>query len=364
MNRRSILIGGGAVALAGATAALVGVDRADAMDDYAAAVARTRGALEADPGAADLVRFATLAPSGHNTQPWRFRVAADRITILPDHTRRTPVVDPDDHHLFVALGCAAETLALAAAARGRPGSIGFDPAEGGAVPFVFGGGTDAQPALFDAIARRQSSRTVYSGGTVASADLRALARAAVVPGVDLILLTEQSQIDQIRELVIAGNNAQIADAAFIRELKEWVRFSPRHALSTGDGLFAVSSGNPALPEWLGARMFDATFHASSENDKYARQLRSSAGVAVFVGDKADPEHWIAVGRAAPRFQLQATALGIAHVFVNQPVEVARLRPELAALLGLPGRRPDIVLRFGHGPSLPYSARRAVSAVLA
>ena len=70
------------------------------------------------------------------------------------------------------------------------------------------------------------------------------------------------------------------------------------------------------------------------------------------------------GRACQRFALQATALGLKHAFVNQPVEVASLRPELAALVGMPGRRPDIVMRFGYGPVLPYSPRRPVEAVLA
>ena len=46
------------------------------------------------------------------------------------------------------------------------------------------------------------------------------------------------------------------------------------------------------------------------------------------------------------------------------IEVTRLRPELAALVGLPGRRPDIVMRFGYGAAQPYSARRPVDAVLA
>ena len=69
------------------------------------------------------------------------------------------------------------------------------------------------------------------------------------------------------------------------------------------------------------------------------------------------------GRACQRFALQATALGIKTAFVNQPVEVARLRPELAALAGLPGRRPDIVMRFGRGPAMPFSARRPVEEVL-
>ena len=70
------------------------------------------------------------------------------------------------------------------------------------------------------------------------------------------------------------------------------------------------------------------------------------------------------GRACQRFALQATALGLKHAFINQPVEVANLRPESASLVGMAGRRPDIVVRFGYGPELPFSARRPVSAVLA
>src|SRR5579859_6334017 len=56
----------------------------------------------------DLVRYATLAPSSHNTQCWKFKLGDDHIAISPDYSRRCPAVDPDDHHLFVSLGCAAE----------------------------------------------------------------------------------------------------------------------------------------------------------------------------------------------------------------------------------------------------------------
>jgi hypothetical protein len=178
-----------------------------------------------------------------------------------------------------------------------------------------------------------------------------------VPGVDLVIVTERNEVNRVRDLIVAGNSEQMADAAFVRELKTWLRFSPRQALESSDGLFSASSGSPALPAWLGPHMFDWVFRASAENDKYARQLRTSAGVAVFVSEHDNKDHWVRVGRACQRFALQATALGLKHAFVNQPVEVARLRPELAALVGLPGRRPDIVMRFGYGPTLPYSARR-------
>ena len=95
----------------------------------------------AEPGALlqELVRCATLAPNGHNTQPWLFELAQDRISIRPDFSRRTPVVDPDDHHVWVSLGCAAENMVIAAAALGlgasfvdgkRP-AIDFLPIQGG-----------------------------------------------------------------------------------------------------------------------------------------------------------------------------------------------------------------------------------------
>ncbi len=357
-----MLFGGSALALAGAAA--FSFARTGSMEEYAAAVAAARATLSERPELKDFVRYATLAANGHNTQPWRFHLGENHIAILPDFARRTPVVDPDDHHLFASLGCAGENLALAAVARGRRGELRFDPAGDGSVVFEFGAGSAERSALFEAIPQRQSTRADYDGRAVAAADLEALDAAGRVPGVDLILMTDRQQIERVLDLVVAGNGAQMADPAFLRELKAWLRFNPRQALEAGDGLFSAASGNPSAPAWLGGLLFDLAFRVAAENDKYARQLRSSAGVAIFVSERNDRDHWMRAGRACQRFALQAAALGLKHAFINQPVEVAALRPQLASLVGMPGRRPDIVMRFGYGPALPFSPRRPVAAVLA
>lgn len=362
MNRRQILIGGGAALTAGAAATLLVLRDMGSMSDYDAATAASRAALTANPGLRDLVRYATLAPNGHNTQPWRFRIGQDRIDILPDFSRRTPAVDPDDHHLFVSLGCVAENLALAAGASGSPGEAIFD-ARSGSIGFLLGHGTPSPCAMSNAIRTRQSTRGDYDGRPVTAAELNLLKAAAVVPGVDMALITDRPGMGRVRELVASGNSAQMADPAFVGELKHWLRFNPAEALRKGDGLFSAASGSPALPSWAGPFLFDRLVTAGSENDRYARQILSSSGVAVFVGEKSDPEHWVRVGHACQRFALQATALGLKCAFINQPVEVPRLRPELAALVGLPGRRPDIVMRFGRGAPLPYSMRRSTAAVI-
>ena len=118
MDRRSILIGGGAVVLAGAGAAYASIQHMGTMDAYGASVATTRARLAEAPDKRDLIHYATLGANSHNTQPWRFKVTGGSIEILPHFTRRIPVVDPDNHHIFASLGCAAENLAIAAGARG------------------------------------------------------------------------------------------------------------------------------------------------------------------------------------------------------------------------------------------------------
>lgn len=70
------------------------------LDGYRDDLERQRRLLTGDPTLEELVRMATLAANGHNTQPWKFRLDAAGISILPDLSRRTAVVDPDDHHLM------------------------------------------------------------------------------------------------------------------------------------------------------------------------------------------------------------------------------------------------------------------------
>ena len=44
----------------------------------------------------ELIHAATLAASGHNTQPWLFAIKGNTIEIHPDYARRLPIVDPRD----------------------------------------------------------------------------------------------------------------------------------------------------------------------------------------------------------------------------------------------------------------------------
>ena len=310
----------------------------------------------------ELVRCATLAPSSHNTQCWTFALGEGAIAIRADRTRLCPAVDPDEHHVFVSLGCATENLVQAALAHGRRADVEYDAAHE-----TIGVVLTAQPArpsaLYPAIATRQCSRNEYDSQPLGRTDLALLEQAGTADGVSIRFITGKTAMERVLDYIVQANTAQMADPSFVRELKSWIRFNGPQALATGDGLHSATTGNPAIPTWLGQAAFGWFFRPGQENDKCARQVRSSAGLAVFVGRSADKASWVDVGRCYERFALQATALGIRTAFLNQPVEVAAVRPQFARALGLTSERPDLVVRFGHGPLMPYSLRRSVQSVL-
>jgi hypothetical protein len=310
-----------------------------------------------------LVRYATLAASSHNTQPWKFKLAPGRIAILADLSRRCPAVDPDDHHLYASLGCATQNLLLAAQAAGLKGHDTYDASTSG-VNVDLEPTTPLRSALFEAIPTRQCSRSEYDGSSLTAEQLRSLEQAGRGNGVSVMLLSDSTRKDQVAEYVAAGNTAQFAETAWAGELKSWIRFNAREAIQSGDGLYGPVMGNPDVPRWLGLLFMRLAFSAKNQNQKDISHIRNSSAIAVLFSEADDQAHWIEAGHCYQRLALQAAALDLRTAFINQPVEVSALRPQFASFLGIGNRRPDLVIRIGRGPEMPRSLRRPVDQVIA
>src|SRR5579872_7143224 len=60
-----------------------------------------------------LLEYAVLAPSGHNRQPWIFRVHDDVVDLFADRSRALPAIDPADREMIMSCGAALFHLLLA-----------------------------------------------------------------------------------------------------------------------------------------------------------------------------------------------------------------------------------------------------------
>ncbi len=313
--------------------------------------------------ARELIRHAMLASSSHNTQPWKFRIQPDSITILPDFSRRCPAVDPDDNHLFKSLGCAAENLVHAAAAQGFSADVLFDPGEDGVIVALNRDASAHATNLYRAITKRQCVKTAYDGTVLVAPELEMLEKAGERQNVRIIMLLSEAQKDAVIDYVTRGNIAQLTDRAFRDELVSWVRFNPGEAIRTGDGLSGRTSGQPALPTWLAKWIIGLVLTPKGQAETDAKNIRSSAGVAVFVSTRDDKASWVEAGRSYQRFALQATVLNVRTAFINQPIEVRSLRPQLESWLSLDGEHAQLMVRLGHGSTAPFSLRRPIDDVI-
>ena len=308
----------------------------------------------------EMIRYATLAANGHNTQPWKFAVRQDAIEIHADTSRHLPVVDPENRELWISLGCALENLLLAARAAGYAPAIAY-PNGADLIRVQLTPDTPQAGPLFDAIPLRQTTRSVYDGRPVPSADLDTLQSLPLEPGVSLRFLSTSAEMETALAAIHEGNLRQYADRAFVEELITWLRFNKKEALATLDGLYSRCSGNPTVPRWLG-RMFVGSTKPQQQADADAEKFRSSAGAVVIATAADDKAAWVRTGQVYERLTLQMTALNIKSALLNQPIEVAELRPQFQTAIGLDAA-PQLLVRFGYADPLPRSLRRPVEQVL-
>lgn len=311
----------------------------------------------------ELICYVTLAASSHNSQPWKFRIKQNTITILPDYSRRCPAVDPTDSHLFKSLGCATENLVHAAAAQGYSSEVRFDPTVD-ATNIVTKRDSSAHATdLYHAITKRQCTKIAYDGEALTKSEVETLIKAGERGNVRTIMLLTSEQKDVVIDFVTRGNIAKLTDQSFRDELLSWIRFNPNEALNKRDGLSGRTNGQPSLPSWLGKLIIKLVLTPKGQTKTDATNIRSSAGVPVFVSSHNDKAAWVEVGRVYERFALQATVLNIRTAFINQPIEVPTLLTQFESWLNLNGEHALLMVRFGHGSTAPYSLRRPINDVL-
>lgn len=313
-----------------------------------------------------MIHYATLAPSGHNTQPWRFEIEGDAIRVMPDFSRRLPVVDPDDHALYISLGCAVENLVIAAGYFGYAAETCYEE-RGGEPGSLFirlrrsraSGSSD----FFQAIPKRQTNRRLYDRRPIPAEHLRMLLESAAGEGVSALAVSAPQEIERLTPYVARASRAQFEDQAFLSELIQWIRFSRREAEATRDGIPAAALGLPPAPRWLGKLIMRTFAGPSSEAQRQAKLVRSSSALFLFVAECDDRPHWIELGRAFERMALTATALGIQHAHVNMPCEVLPVRREMERELEISPRHALLLVRMGYGRPIARSLRRSVEEVI-
>lgn len=312
------------------------------------------------------VRFAVLAPSSHNAQPWLFRIEGDHVDVLIDRTRAQPVMDPNDREMVISCGAALHHLRVALAACGEQAVVSLMPFPG--VLDVLArvaarGRADADPVSIErleAATRRRTTRLPFTKGSVRTSAIDQVWQAARAEQAELHVLEDDVKRAVLR-LVTDGDHEQMGDPAFRRELASWMHGNrtrcrdgmPGYAMGLGDVLAAVS---PVV-----VRTFDMGKSRAAQD----LALAEHSPILALLATRGDAViDWLRAGQALSALLLDATRIGLSASFLNQPIELPRLREELAGMFA-PGTVPQQLLRLGvhEGEAPRPTPRRALEEVL-
>ncbi|EGD35379.1 nitroreductase [Capnocytophaga sp. oral taxon 338] len=316
-----------------------------------------------------LIKAATQAPSGHNSQPWWFETTTHSIVISPNLDKALPAVDSQHRELFISLGCALENLCTKATELHYQTEVILSE-EGVITVGLHKSNTVVSDPLAAMIDKRQTNRSVYENRQIDSILLQRLiervyqGQASTERQVKLYTFAKDTPpFETLTQAVLQGNTVQMGDPAFKSELLSWIRFNKKHAESTHDGLSYAVLGAPNLPRWVTEPIVKASLKAKTQNKTDLKKIQSSSHMVLLTTEKNDILTWIQIGRTLERFLLLLTQEGIAHAYLNQPCEVPEISATLRENLPIAHAYPQILLRLGYAQPMAYSKRKDIREVI-
>jgi hypothetical protein len=294
-----------------------------------------------------LLRFAALAPSSFNTQPWAFRLMGDGVDVYADYSRRLPVVDPDDRELMMSIGAAIMNFRVAAARHGMDLTVSYTTGRDGRKPVAHisvqqtGEPNGELSALFPALRRRQMNRgwmwlRQQSPAAAAGADSSPL---AVPSGVCAVI----DQFPGILQLVTAQQSRPGLLIDFAASRGAWPGAAVQAVAQSpsAGGRMQLAEGVVVAGPWPVLRPA-----SSSARGAAGRGRGHGASALVLVTSEDDRIALIQAGEALERLLLVLTLSGLHYSFFSHPIELddlhARMLPASAAL-------PKVLLSISSAP---------------
>ncbi len=332
-----------------------------------------------------LCLLAHLAPSSHNTQPWRFFIdeSSPSITVYLDRKFVLPASDVDGRQALVSVGCAIENLICSAAYFGFKSTTELLTANNNtAKPFSE---SESRLTPLAKITVKKTEPNIDLEKIRLAIFNRKIIRAEYDPQKQIpenILQSIQNFADgEIAKLhIITDGIRKLGIAEFQAQADGFVINSPKFSKELGDWLLPNNTDSFMGMPGIGFGLLDdqalrmhrgllgETPLQPEDGLKFATAgkigLEKSPAIAVITTKKDDMEHWIAAGRLFERIFLELTSRGICVAMHAGITEVALIKKIFSMTFGTM-RHVTVLFRMGyaknendalrpHTPRLPLS----------
>jgi len=309
-----------------------------------------------------VLSFAILAPSTHNSQPWKFQIKDDSCYVYYDEQFKLPYTDPTSRDLYVSMGAMLTNLKIASQYFGIWGDMRY-LWQGNLIAqirFNFDASADDNlSGLLQAMLTRVNVRGKFDDRPIDINFLKSLFASLDNGEVVPYLINDKHAIAEIGDLTVAGLHVAHANKNFRREMSQWMHnnFTRKQLGLPGYSLrmpMLLSFVIPSILPYVNMGMVLGKLNRISIN--------SSPAIGIIASDQDNPRSWLQVGEVFERINLElerqgmGTSVYVASIEMGNQREAlqslvsTRLLPQFLFCIGFMSRQ------FKHTPRLPLESK--------
>lgn len=256
-----------------------------------------------------IVQYGFLAPSVHNTQPWKISIKPNFLEIKPDFNRQLNVADPSNRGIYIALGALTENVVQSAEYFGISSSVAINE-DRIKIDFYEVGLSSVNDETLKNIKNRHSNKTIYLDKSLSSEAISAL-NEVEKNNIEVNFVNNKQKIKRIIQIHADAALYHAKNADFVRELTYWIRPNNTRAIDGMPGFVMGASLISSLVARTLLSLKPQLFQKAVNHD--IELMKSASGLIVLGSSDNSPDGWVNAGRVIERCWLKLTELGlVAH----------------------------------------------------
>jgi len=320
-----------------------------------------------------LLRYAVLAQSFYNTQPWEFSIEDSQINVYSNESRWLKTADPEQRELYLSVGCALENLLIAAEHFRLGHQISRFPEPNNntwvarvIITTISQSSALRSPALFGAITRRHTHHHLFDSSPLQKQHLQTIKKFLTEEDVWLEVSDDRNVLGKIAKYAEHANTILFSDGKFFKEIDQWVSkgvlgqpWLKSHPMESE----SVSKNIETKSTKTVKKQKDSEQSMLKRLNRQEQEILITAPTVAALSSPFD-NHMMHVitGQIFEKLCLEAALLGIRCLPLNQLIEVPESRASVRELFPTLKGKPLVVFAMGYGeeeterewtPRLPF-----------
>lgn len=313
-----------------------------------------------------LIKFAVLAPSSHNSQPWKFQVSDRSIWVFANLERRLKDSDRNNRQMFLSLGCAITNILIAGDYLGLAGQVFLEPNSGDStcaarLDFSLGEKKDKETNhLIFSIPRRVNNRHPYE---TQAPDTKTIAsiKDLITADLNIKFISDKATKNKLAEIAVEAGIHAMTKRPFRMELARYLK-SNLTGSPLGMPAFGMNIPTPAsfFVPWA-VRL--ANVNRLNKYSELKLLTKETPMLGIINTERDTPSAWLTAGQIYQKISLISCQNRLATAVWAAPVQISNYYQEIQKVLNTKFR-PQFFFRIGYTKyATPHSPRLSADEVL-